>query len=141
VTIKKEWFIREKGEEAYEVDLLHKREWARRNPAAIVAAAHEHNRKGGKYYEHKKHYQMTGIPGERHLIRTIHGKQYRHFKRIIAPDSVMHHEWIPGTADFRGVALVEKDQHQYGIIDVIQMLDGDITLLTEKEVRGGYCNG
>ena len=43
---------------------------------------------------------------------------------------------IPGTADYRGAALVEPIQHQYGIIDPIVILEGEITLLTEAEIRG-----
>ena len=31
--------------------------------------------------------------------------------------------------------MVEADAHQYGIIDVIEILDGKITLLTEEEVK------
>ena len=35
--------------------------------------------------------------------------------------------------------VVEKDQHIHGFIDVIQILEGEITLFTEEEIknRGG----
>lgn len=78
-----------------------------------------------------------GNQGERNKIRMKHANQYRPFKQIIAPDSQIHHEWIPETAEFRGVALVEKDQHMHGFIDVIKILEGKITLLSEKEIKGG----
>jgi len=32
------------------------------------------------------------------------------------------------------LALVEKDQHMRGIIDVIEVLEGKITLLTEEAI-------
>ena len=66
-----------------------------------------------------------------------HAKQYKPCKAIIATDSQLHHEWIPKTAEYRGLALVEKDQHMHGFVDVIKILDGKITLLTEEEVKNG----
>lgn len=42
-----------------------------------------------------------------------------------------------GTAKYTDVALVESNPHQYGYIDVIQILEGKITLLTEKEILKG----
>ena len=93
--------------------------------------------KGGRYYNHHLEYNRTGLRGERNRVRDKHAALYRLFKQIIAPESQIHHEWIPGTADYRGVALVEKDKHLHGIIDPIVILDGKITLLTEAEVRGG----
>jgi hypothetical protein len=106
-------------------------EWREKNPDKIEAIERERTHKGGKKYGQMLKYQRTGIRGDRHVIRATHGRQYRPFKKIIAPDSQIHHEWRAGTADFMGVALVEKDQHQHGYIDVIQILEGEITLLTE----------
>ena len=37
---------------------------------------------------------------------------------------------------YRGLALVEADQHTHGFIDVIKILDGEITIFTEAELRG-----
>ena len=65
----------------------------------------------------------------------MHGNLWRKYKNIIAPESQIHHEWIPGTANYRGVALVEADQHMHGIVDVIEILEGKITLLTEDKVK------
>ena len=112
------------------------REWKRTHPEEVKATEHERNRKGGRYYEHNMQHQMNGMPHERALIRMKHGRIYRPYKQIIVPDSQIHHEWIPETADYRGVALVEKDQHIHGFIDIIRILEGEITLLTEEEVRG-----
>ena len=92
--------------------------------------------KGGRYYNHHLEYNRTGLRGERQKVRKNHAALYRLFKQIIAPESQIHHEWIPGTADYRGVALVEKDKHLHGIIDPIVILEGKITLLTEAEIRG-----
>lgn len=148
--MKKAERIKRYGEEAYEKHLAQTRAWYKahreeekvkvrawreENPEKERAIQHEKSRKGGKCYDKKLEYNKTGIPGEKMKIRRKHNKEYKPFKDIIAPDSQIHHEWIPQTAEYRGVALVEKDPHQYGIIDVIQILDGKITLLTEEAVR------
>lgn len=87
------------------------------------------------YYKHYREHQSTGIPGERNSIRNKHRSRYRKYKQIIAPDSQIHHEWIGGTAEYQGMALVEKYQHQYGFIDVIQILEGEITLFSEADIK------
>ena len=148
--MKKEEFIKQYGETAYEKRLEQTRRWNERNsekvatqnaawreanPEKIEAIRQEQARKGGKYYEKRLEYNRTGLRGKRNKIRVKHGTEYRPYKKIIAPKSVLHHQWIPGTAKYHGVALVEKDPHQYGIIDVIKILDGKITLLTEEEIR------
>ena len=33
------------------------------------------------------------------------------------------------------MALVEKGAHRYGIINVIQILEGEITVFSEKELK------
>ena len=112
------------------------REWALKHPEKVKANNHEMCHKGGKYYEQRLKYDSAGIRHERNLVRSKHKQRYRPYKKIIAPDSVLHHEWLPNTANYQGVALVEKDQHQHGFIDVIQILEGEITLLTEEEIQG-----
>lgn len=111
------------------------RRWAEVNPDKVRAWSREASCKGGRYYEHQLKYHTIGLQGKRNRIRMKHRTHYRPYKRIIAPDSQIHHEWIPSTANYRGVALVEKDQHQHGFVDVIKILDGKITLLTEEEVK------
>lgn len=113
------------------------KKWKKNNPDKVEANRREQARKGGKYYKRKLEYDSTGLRGKRRLVRGKHARRYRPFKRIIASDSQIHHQWLPGTADYTGVALVETDQHRHGFIDVIQILEGEITLLTEAEVRRG----
>ena len=110
------------------------RKWAKNNRNKIKTHNQESCRPGGKWYKHKLEYDRTGLRGQRNHIRERHRRQYKQYKQIIAPDSQLHHEWIPETAEYRGLALVEAKAHQYGIIDVILILDGKITLLTEEEI-------
>ena len=146
--MKKEEYIEKYGKESYEkmqeqsrnwqayrreeVRAAHK-EWRENNPEEVILHGREGCRKGGKYYDKNREYNTTGISGERYRIRIKHAVFYRPYKKIIAPESQIHHQWVPRTADYTGVALVEADQHRYGYIDVIQILEGEITLLTEEE--------
>jgi hypothetical protein len=122
-----------------QLNLIAVKKWQKKNPEAVrkncEKSSREQHRKGGKYYRITRENQQKGIPWEKNKIRSFHGNKWRLYKHIIAPDSVIHHQWQPGSAEYRGVALVEKGQHQYGTIDVIEILEGDITLLTEKEIR------
>jgi hypothetical protein len=79
----------------------------------------------------------TGLQGARNKIRGRHSHEYKPYKAIIAPESQLHHEWLPDSPEYRGLALVEADPHMHGFVDVIEILDGEITLLTEEEVRKG----
>lgn len=106
-----------------------------RNPEKVKAKGKKISRKGGAYYKEHMQYRQTGIQGEREKIRCAHGNQWRPFKRIIAPESQIHHQWRKDSSEYDGVALVEAKAHQYGIIDVIQILDGKITLLTEEQMK------
>ena len=146
--MKKRDFVRRYGEEAWAKKQEQSRRWNAANPikhADGVKRSHaanpdKHRRRvkqwkranPDKVKSFNQKYFSTGLPHSRKLVRMKHGNQYRAYKQIIAPDSQIHHEWIPNTANFRGVALVEKDQHQHGVIDVIQILEGDITLLEER---------
>jgi exonuclease VII large subunit len=162
--MKKEEYIERYGEEAYEKILEQKQAYHKANketdnarskkyreehpeqvkarnkkyneehPEQVKTNAQEQDRKGGKRYEKHLEYQHTGLQGDRNRIRNKHNKQYKPYKDIIAPASQIHHEWVPDTSEYRGVALVEKDQHMHGIVDVIEILDGEITLRTEEEV-------
>ena len=156
MVVNKEEYIKKYGKEAYKGQLQKRRErwkqhpkrkepkeacasnqeWRKNHPEKIKANNQENNRKGGKYYDHCCEYRSTGIPHERVLVRMKHRNHYRPYKTIIAPDSQIHHQWIPNTANYTGVALVETDQHLHGFIDVIQILEGEITLLTEDEIKG-----
>ena len=110
------------------------RAWREKNPEKVKANGRNVSRKGGAGYEKKRIYKQTGIPGERERIRMRHGYHWRPYKKLVAPNSELHHEWVPKTSEYRGLALVERDAHRYGRIDVIQVLSGEITLLTEKDI-------
>lgn len=114
-----------------------KKEYRKANPEQVEKIRREQARKGGKYYAKKLEDDQTGLRGKRNRIRKKHGNKYRPYKQIIAPNSQLHHEWVPDTSDYRGVALVEADQHMHGFVDVIEILAGKITLRTEEEVNAG----
>ena len=122
--MKKAEHIEKYGEEAYQ-------KWLEQ----VKAAVRKYKQKRSKGYRKAITYQMNGLPHTKRLIRLIHAQRWRKFKCIIAPQSQIHHEWIPETANYRGVALVETDQYMHGFIDVIRILEGEITLLTEAEIR------
>ena len=111
------------------------KQWSAEYPEQVKAHHQEANRKGGKRYEQKRAYMMQGLQHERILVRGKHGYLYKQYKKVIDPEGLtqIHHEWLPETANYRGVALVEKEQHRYGVIDVIQILEGEITLFTERK--------
>ena len=109
--------------------------WREANPDKWTALAQEASHKGGKRYNKMLEHQRTGIPGERNRIRGEHNREFREIKRSLVQEVELHHEWIPESAEYRGVALVEAKAHRNGIIDVIVLLDGDITLLEEEEVK------
>ena len=133
--MKKDDYIARHGEEAYELLLARNRNWHKANHERVISLNFEQQRKGGRNYEKKQIYNLSGLQGDRHKIRTKHGGMWRQYKRIIAPNSQLHHQWRQESVLFDGVALVERDQHMYGIINVIQILEGEITLFTEEEVR------
>jgi hypothetical protein len=117
------------------------RKWREEHPEQVLEnnkrSSQEKCRTNGKYYDKKLVYKRTGIPGDKNRIRNKHNKQYHPYKDIIAQDSQIHHEWIPPTDEYRGVALVEADAHMHGFVDVIAILDGEITVLTEEQIANG----
>ena len=131
----KDKIIEKHGEEGYKKYKEERAEWGLAHRETTLKRQRKRDKKGTESYEKKRFYQMTGIPHAKKLIRGKHQERWNPFKQLIAPNSVLHHEWLPGTADYAGVALVETDQHMHGFIDVIQILEGEITLFTEAEVR------
>ena len=103
-------------------------EWREKYPERDEKAKNERIHKGGKFYERNLEYQHTGLQQEKHKIRMRHFHKWNLYKGIIAPTSQIHHEWIPGTSNYRGVALVEANKHMHGFIDVIEILDGEILI-------------
>ena len=129
-TLRKAEYIAKHGEDAYKKHLAQSRayqkahkekEKARRkkyreeHPEEESARNQERGRKGGKHYDKHLAYEHTGLQGDRNRIRMKHAKQYRPYKDIIAPESQIHHEWIEKTAEYTGVALVEKEPHHPNI--------------------------
>jgi hypothetical protein len=135
----KEEVIKKHGIAGYAKKLAQMREWKKTHPSKIKIHQdnwrRKHNLKGGSHYEKTLRYKQTGIQGERERIRKRHQHRWRRYKNIIAPDSQLHHEWLPREKGYTGVALVEANQHMHGFIDVIKILKGTITLFTEREVR------
>jgi hypothetical protein len=147
--MKTEEFKKRYGEVLYQRKLKESREWNEAHQEQVKQhkknfnGVHpeyikEYNRKGGVQYLKNLKYQREGLSGKRHHIRCTHGSKWRPYKNIIAPLSQIHHEWIPGTADYRGVALVDADQHMYGFVDVIEVLEGKITVLREDKIKNEY---
>ena len=147
--MKKEEFIKRRGKAAWKKHLAQSSVWKAAHPKEVKAAAarwkaanqekvkashQEQSRKGGKYYDYWREHFMNGLLHERILVRMRHRKQYHGIKEA-TPNTEFHHEWIPGTAKYRGLALVDKEMHRRGIIKVIKLLEGQITLFTEKEVK------
>lgn len=131
----KDEFIAQYGETAYVKMLEQGRQWHQDHPEKEQENSRKHARKGGKYYLKQLKYAKTGLRGERRKIRREHQNRWRTYKRIIAPTSQIHHVWRPGSAEYDGIALVGKDTHQHGTIDVIRILDGEVSVFTEKELR------
>ena len=133
--MKKEEFVKRYGEAAYIKMCGQSQEWRLAHPEEVKAAAHEQCRKGGRYYGKSRIYQVAGLQGVRNKIRGFHNRRWSKYKKIVAPGSQLHHQWQAGSPRYTGVALVEADQHRYGIIDVIRILEGKITLFTEQAIR------
>jgi hypothetical protein len=144
--MKKEEIIKRYGKTEYEKQLEQGRERDKRyreeNPEKMIANNHEKNRRGGKYYEYMLDHNKLGLRGERNKIRTKHRHEFREIKDTLAQEVELHHEWIGETSEYRGLAFVEANAHRQGIIDVILLLDGKITLYTEeKAMNEGKSNG
>ena len=141
--MKKEEFIKRYGQSKYEEMLEQRRgrtrksylevqkEWRSANPEIIKFHHNNANRKGGTHYEQRLQKNREGLQGNRGRVRRIDGNRFRKYKPFFAKQSQLHHEWIQGTAKYRGIALVEQDQHMHGIIDVFIVLEGAITIFDE----------
>jgi hypothetical protein len=131
----KDDYIAQYGEEKYQQKLICAGKWRERNRDKIEAERAGRYRKGGKHYADIVAYFSKGLPRERKNVRSKHQSRWRPYKLIVAPESVLHHQWRRDSAGYDCVALVEKKQHQYGIIEVIKVLEGRVTLFTEKAIR------
>ena len=114
------------------------KKWVLKNPGAVKKRNNEIARKGGKRYDAYLIYKHSGLQGEKNRIRAKHSALYKPLKNLIDPNgdlTQLHHEWVVASLEYRGCAIVEKKPHRIGIIKPIVILEGEITLLTEKEVR------
>lgn len=133
--MKKEKIIRCFGQQSYDKRLAAAREWKTDHPKVVRENSYQSNRKGGKYYRRHLRYQHSGLQGARNRIRAMHARRWGEYKKFVAPKSQIHHAWRLNSTDFDGVALVEANAHRHGFIDVIQILEGKILLLTEEKNR------
>ena len=109
----------------------YKKHWALRNPDKIKQTRNNQCRKTGLFYERNLIKEHTGLRGARNKIRSKHANVWRKYKGNWLIETQIHHEWIEGTAGYRGIAIVDKMEHQYGIINPIKILEGEITLLCD----------
>lgn len=107
----------------------YKREWNQTHSEAIKQSHHKRNRKDGKYYQKGLEYERKGLRRQKNLVRHKHSKRWRKYKGNWLTETELHHEWIEGTAKYNGVAIVDKSEHQYGIINPIEILSGEIQLI------------
>lgn len=133
--MKKEKIIEHFGQQFYDKRLASAREWKRTHPKIVRENSHQSNRKGGKYYKRHLRYQHSGLQGARNKIRAMDARRWTKYKKFVAPDSQIHHAWRHNSSDCDGVALVETNAHRHGVIDVILILEGNITLLIEEKRR------
>ena len=111
------------------------RAWRKRNPNKVIEQGRQVSRKSGKYYKKKQIYKSTGLQGGREKIRARDNGRWRKYKRFVAPGSQLHHAWCINSENYTGLALVEADAHMHGFINVIKIIEGEIRLFTEKELR------
>ena len=132
-------FIARYGEGAYIAlkarNLKSTKKYQLANPNKVTENHRVTSHKGGKRYAKKQKYKQFGVQGDRNKIRSRDSGKWRPFKKIIAPDSQLHHEWLPGSAKYTGLALVDAEQHIHGYIEVIKIFEGTITLLTEEDIK------
>jgi exonuclease VII large subunit len=127
-------FIERWGEEAYEkrmktsrdwrqahpenTEKWHKqiRDWQQANPTRVKRLARDNYR---KHRQEILDSQSSGNEGLRNSIRAKYGKLWRKYKRFVASETRLHYKWVSTTANYKCIALVEKDQSQYLFEDVI----------------------
>ena len=102
--------------------------WRENNPEKIDQYAKE-SRKDGKYYAKRLMYEKTGLQKEKRKIRHNHSRKWQKYKGNWLTETEIHHEWIHETADYNGIAIVDKSEHRHNIINPIEILEGNITLM------------
>lgn len=88
----------------------------------------------GRVHEYMKKYcgslsDHNSIPYRKSLIRQRDHHRFFSIKQFFQNlQTDIHHEWIPNTADYTFIALVERDKHRYNIIDPIVILEKKVVL-------------
>lgn len=135
--MKKEEIIKQYGIEEYQRQLEDNKErtatWSRNNIKKVEEAKRERMNKGGKYYQNILKYNRSGIQKSRRKIRNRDARRWKKYKGNWLTETEIHHCWIPGTAQYNGIALVDKMEHQHRIINPIEILEG-IIILMEAEI-------
>jgi hypothetical protein len=88
--------------------------WRAAHPEKVKAGKAEQSNKGGKYYDKKLLYDITGIQGDRKVVRGKHQKKYASIKRIIDPKGLsnVHHVWLTNSSEYTAVGIVEAKGHR-----------------------------
>ena len=68
----------------------------------------------------------TEIQEERNRIRHEHYRRWKNYGKEFFQNVDIHHVWIEGTADYTGVAFVEREAHRRGIIRVVSIIRGKV---------------
>ena len=128
-------------EEDGELWYVHPGDGHRERVTARLNSRKQRMHKGGTHYEKEKEYNRTGLRGERHRIRCIHRKAYRLFKKFFGIDTNIHHEWIPGTAKYRSICVLEVEDHKDKMFEnpVLFFTNNQLVLRTNiSEMDGKY---
>lgn len=102
------------------------------NPAKVRGYSLDQSTKGGKGYLKMRAYSQQPVPNARHRVRARHETKYRGIKLLLESffeglKLQLRHQWLSGTAEYTGLALVDTERHQRGIISVVYPLEGVIT--------------
>lgn len=132
--MKKEEYIQKNGLAAWEARLARNRRMQKRNRIDKALAVQDEFQKldpseqqeflRDMWKKREGHYSRSGLPqnivAARNTIRHVHRSKWG----VEGLD--VHHDWVGDTAEYTGVALVEREEHQRGIINVVAILDGEI---------------
>jgi hypothetical protein len=92
-------------------------DWKRTHPIRVKRIARDSYRKHRKEILNR---QCTDTEGLRRSIRGKH-RIWSKYKRFVALATRQHYEWIPETAEYKCIALVENDLRQYPFENVIHI--------------------
>jgi hypothetical protein len=140
---------KEKLEYQHEYILEHKAErikyqrmYRAEHKAEILEYDREYHRRYRTKHPHctRDYLNQNKVARKRGNIRNIHGrfKPYKWLKnglKLQGFDPQIHHEWIPRTTEYTGIALVEAKDHMRNIIKPLIILEGEIVWTNETDER------